>query len=83
MTGPADPGLRVPPHSVVAEQSVLGGLLIDNTAWEQARDQLTTGDFFRREHQAIWHAMASLLAKGQPAAPITVFDALQSVGRAD
>ena len=39
--------LRVPPHSVEAEQSVLGGLLIDNLAWDRAGDQVTESDFYR------------------------------------
>ena len=43
--------LRVPPHSLEAEQSVLGGLLIDNMAWDRAADLLTDDDFYRYEHK--------------------------------
>jgi replicative DNA helicase len=43
--------LRVPPHSVEAEQSVLGGLLLDNLAWDRAADLLTDSDFYRYEHR--------------------------------
>jgi hypothetical protein len=43
--------LRVPPHSVEAEQSVLGGLLLDNLAWDRAADLLTDSDFYRYEHK--------------------------------
>ena len=45
--------LRVPPHSIEAEQSVLGGLLLDNSAWDRAGDLLTDTDFYRYEHKAI------------------------------
>ena len=43
--------LRVPPHSIEAEQSVLGGLLLDNSAWDRAADLLTESDFYRFEHR--------------------------------
>ncbi|MCW5633776.1 MAG: replicative DNA helicase, partial [Rubrivivax sp.] len=43
--------LRVPPHSVEGEQSVLGGLLLDNLAWDRAADLLTESDFYRYEHR--------------------------------
>jgi replicative DNA helicase len=46
--------LRVPPHSVEAEQSVLGGLLLDNLAWDRAGDLLTDSDFYRYEHRLIY-----------------------------
>ena len=46
--------LRVPPHSVEAEQSVLGGLLLDNGAWDRAGDLLTESDFYRYEHRLIY-----------------------------
>ena len=46
--------LRVPPHSIEAEQSVLGGLLLDNSAWDRAADLLVDSDFYRYEHQLIY-----------------------------
>jgi hypothetical protein len=49
--------LRVPPHSIEAEQSVLGGLLLDNCAWDRAADLLTDSDFYRYEHKAIYKAI--------------------------
>jgi len=68
--------LRVPPHSVEAEQSALGGLLIDNRAFDRVADLLTEADFYRPEHQAIWTAIARLLGSNKPADVVTVFDAL-------
>ena len=73
--------LRVPPHSVEAEQSVLGGLLIDNLAWDRAGDLLTDGDFYRYEHRLIYAAIGTLVAGSKPADVITVFEQLQSVGK--
>ena len=75
--------LRVPPHSVEAEQSVLGGLLLDNLAWDRAAELLTDSDFYRWEHRLIWGAIAALVQRSKPADVITVFEQLQSQGRAD
>jgi replicative DNA helicase len=66
--------LRVPPHSVEAEQSVLGGLLIDNSAWDRAADLLTEGDFYRFEHKHVFAAIGKLINAGKPADVVTVFD---------
>ncbi|MBA4178763.1 MAG: replicative DNA helicase [Leptothrix sp. (in: Bacteria)] len=74
--------LRVPPHSVEAEQSVLGGLLLDNLAWDRAGDLLTDGDFYRHEHRLIYTAIAALVSQSKPADVITVFEQLQSLGKA-
>jgi replicative DNA helicase len=74
--------LRVPPHSVEAEQSVLGGLLLDNLAWDRAGDLLTEGDFYRHEHRLIYAAIGSLVAQSKPADVITVFEQLQALGKA-
>ena len=75
--------LRVPPHSVEAEQSVLGGLLLDNLSWDRAGDLLTDSDFYRYEHRLIYAAIGVLVAGSKPADVITVFEQLQSHGRAD
>jgi replicative DNA helicase len=53
--------LRVPPHSIEAEQSVLGGLLLDNSAWDRAGDLLSASDFYRFEHKAIYKAIGDLV----------------------
>jgi replicative DNA helicase len=75
--------LRVPPHSVEAEQSVLGGLLLDNLAWDRAADLLTDGDFYRYEHRLIYAAIAALVSHSKPADVITVFEQLQGLGKAE
>jgi replicative DNA helicase len=75
--------LRVPPHSTEAEQSVLGGLLLDATSWDRAGDLLTESDFYRFEHRLIYGAIANLVAAGKPADVITVHEALQSLGKAE
>jgi replicative DNA helicase len=74
--------LRVPPHSVEAEQSVLGGLLLDNMAWDRAGDLLTDSDFYRYEHRLIYAAIGALVAGSKPADVITVFEQLQGLGKA-
>ncbi len=74
--------LRVPPHSVEAEQSVLGGLLLDNSASDRAGDLLTEHDFYRYEHKLIYTAMMQLISASKPADVITVFEQLQSLGKA-
>ena len=75
--------LRVPPHSVEAEQSVLGGLLLDNLAWDRAAELLTDSDFYRYEHRLIFSAVAALVQHSRPADVITVFEHLQSLGKAE
>jgi replicative DNA helicase len=75
--------LRVPPHSIEAESSVLGGLLLDNAAWDRVSDLLGDGDFYRYEHRLIYAAMATLINASRPADVITVFEQLQSQGKAE
>ena len=75
--------LRIPPHSIEAEQSVLGGLLLDNTAWDRAGDLLTDSDFYRYEHRLIYAAIGGLVNATKPADVITVFEQLQSLGKAE
>jgi replicative DNA helicase len=75
--------LRVPPHSVEAETSVLGGLLLDNGAWDRVGDLLVDGDFYRFEHRLIYSAIGSLINTSRPADVITVYEALQNQGKAD
>jgi replicative DNA helicase len=75
--------LRVPPHSIEAESSVLGGLLLDNGAWDRMGDLLTDGDFYRYEHRLIFKAVADLVNANKPADVITVFEHLQSLGKSD
>ena len=73
--------LRVPPHSSEAEQSVLGGLLIDNRSWDRAAELVNEGDFYRFEHRLIFGAIAALVQIGRPADVVTVFEQLQRTGK--
>jgi replicative DNA helicase len=75
--------LRVPPHSIEAEQSVLGGLLIDNSAWDRAGDVVGESDFYRLEHKLIFAAIGKLVTAGKPADVITVFEELNALGKAE
>ena len=75
--------LRVPPQSIEAEQSVLGGLLLDNSAWDRAGDLLTDTDFYRFEHRLIYAAIGNMVNAGKPADVITVYEQLQSLGKAE
>lgn len=75
--------LRIPPHSIEAESSVLGGLLLDNGAWDRVGDLLTEGDFYRHEHKLIFTSMEQLINGNKPADVITVYENLQSLGKAD
>ena len=75
--------LRVPPHSIEAEQSVLGGLLLDNTALDKISDHLRGDDFYRHDHRLIYQHIVRLIDQSRPADVITVFDALTSSGKID
>lgn len=64
--------LRIPPHSIEAEQSLLGALLLDNQAWERVADLLTARDFYKGEHRVIYEHIELVLAADQPADVMTV-----------
>src|SRR3954463_896921 len=70
--------LRLPPHSIEAEQSVLGGLLIDNAAFDKIADVVADADFYRDDHRRIFRHIARLVEKGKPADVITVDEAIKS-----
>ncbi|MQY52114.1 replicative DNA helicase [Rhodocyclus tenuis] len=75
--------LRLPPHSIDAEQSVLGGLLLDNSAWDRIADLLSEGDFYRDEHRRIWRQISMLLENGKPVDAVTVAEALERAGQGE
>ncbi len=75
--------LRIPPHSMEAESSVLGGLLLDNKSWEQVADLLSEGVFYRYEHRLVYTAIHALVNASRPADVITVYEHLQSIGKAE
>jgi replicative DNA helicase len=75
--------LRIPPHSIEAESSVLGGLLLDNGAWDRVGDLLSENDFYRHEHKLIFTATGGLINGNKPADVITVYEQLQGLGKAE
>jgi replicative DNA helicase len=76
-------GLRVPPHSLESEQSVVGGLLLDNQAWDRIGDVIRADDFYRYDHRVIFEHIAKLIDGSKPADVITVYESLQSSGKAE
>lgn len=75
--------LKTPPHSIEAEQSVLGGLLLDNESWDKIADIITDHDFYRHDHQLIFRAISELTKKEQPYDAITVSEWLISHNELD
>ena len=75
--------IRVPPHSLEAEQAVLGGLMLDNRAWDAIADRLNAADFYRRDHQLIFEAIADLAGRGEPSDAVTLSEWLERKGLAD
>jgi len=69
--------IRVPPHSVEAEQAVLGGLMLDNRTWDAIADRIGAADFYRRDHQLIFAAIAELSGRGEPSDAVTVSEWLE------
>lgn len=72
--------LKLPPHSLEAEQSVLGGLMIDGEVWDAVADQVNEADFFRPEHRKIFAQMVRLVEQQQPIDVVTVAEALARAG---
>ena len=70
--------LKLPPHSVEAEQSVLGGLLLDNNAWDKIADLIREADFYRADHRLIYRHISKLIELMRPADVVTVSENLQS-----
>jgi replicative DNA helicase len=75
--------LRIPPHSIEAEQSVLGGLLLDNSAYDRIADYVSADDFYRFDHRIIFQHIIKLINASRPADVITVHEALSTAGKAD
>ncbi len=70
--------LKIPPHSVEAEQSVLGGLLLENEAWLRVADIINGNDFYRTEHRLMFEAMGALWRDNQPIDAVTLAEALRA-----
>ncbi len=83
---PADPDFTTsdiapaPPHSIEAEQSLLGALMLNPKAWFDVADMISQDDFYRRPHQLLWHTFASLAMEGQPVDGVTVAERLKTAG---
>ncbi len=75
--------LRLPPHSVEAEQSLLGGLMLDQRAWDQIADVVSAKDFYRADHKLIFRAISELVEDDQPADAVTVSEHLGQQGKLD
>ena len=70
--------LRVPPHSVEAEQSLLGGLLLDNDSFDRVADVVSAEDFYRDDHRRIWRHIAKLIEANRPADVVTVAESIEA-----
>ncbi len=68
--------LRIPPHSIPAEQAVLGGLMLDNQTWDSVADKVQEIDFYRRDHRLIFKVIAQLAEKQSPFDIVTISEAL-------
>ncbi|HUF73488.1 MAG TPA: replicative DNA helicase [Gammaproteobacteria bacterium] len=73
--------LKLPPHSVEAERSLLGGLMLDQRAWDQVADVVGAKDFYRADHRAIFEAVATLTEHNRPPDAVTVSEQLEREGR--
>src|SRR5262245_52796040 len=77
----ADPqllALKVPPHSIEAEQSLLGALLLDNQAFDRVADLVTGEDFYRDDHRRLWRHIARLIEAAKPADVVTVSESIEA-----
>ena len=75
--------LKVPPHSIEAEQAVLGGVMLDNMAWERVAEQLTDSDFYRHDHRLIFQALVRLASRNLPFDVVTLAEELDKEGLTD
>ncbi|MGH8709836.1 MAG: replicative DNA helicase [Burkholderiales bacterium] len=70
--------IKLPPHSIEAEQSVLGGLLLDNSAWDKVGDVIVEADFYRHDHRLIYRHISKLVEQNKPADVITIAESLEN-----
>ncbi len=80
-TGGDTAELKLPPHSLEAEQAVLGGLMLEASAWDKIADVITAEDFYRHDHRLIFQAIDELVSRQQPVDVVTVSEHLESQGR--
>ncbi len=72
--------LKIPPNSIQAEQSVLGGLMLDNQTWDSVSDKVVESDFYRKDHRLIFRTIEQLAEKQIPFDIITISEALEAIG---
>ena len=72
--------LKVPPHSIEAERSVLGGLMLDSQAWDRISTLISENDFYRSEHRPIFRAMQWLVGQNKPLDIVTLAETLELHG---
>lgn len=75
--------IKAVPHSIEAEQSVLGGLMLDNNAWDTVSETVTETDFYRRDHRLIFRTMERLVANHQPIDVVTLAEELDRIAELD
>ncbi|AUB84901.1 replicative DNA helicase [Candidatus Thiodictyon syntrophicum] len=75
--------LRVPPHNIHAEQSLLGGLMLDNSTWDRIADMVVERDLYRREHRLIFRAVTKLAGDDQPFDVVTLAETLERTEQLD
>lgn len=75
--------LKLPPHSIEAEQSLLGGLLLDNSAWDRIADVVSESDFYRDDHRRIFAHIRKLIESGRPADVVTVFESIEHANQVE
>jgi replicative DNA helicase len=75
--------LKLPPHSIEAEQSLIGGLLIDNVAWDRIGDVVRETDFYRDDHRRIFRHIGKLIQQGRPADVVTVYESIEQSNEVD
>ena len=72
--------LKIAPHSIEAEQAVIGGLMLDNLSWDKIADIVNEIDFYRQDHRLIFRAIFSLVEKGSPFDVVTLSEWLDANG---
>ncbi len=75
--------LKVPPHSIDGEQSVLGGLMLDNSYWDTVSGLVSAADFYRKDHRLIFEAMMALTEKNEPMDVVTLSESLDNHNKLD
>jgi len=75
--------LKVPPHSIEAEQAVLGGLMLDNEAWDKVADIISDKDLYRQDHRVIYNGISELCSHNQPIDVVTVSEWLENKNELD